>query len=125
MEPTYAVYWSEADGPRYVGRIGVAGTFVELAGTTAGGGRSLARILFGELSGSRYERGRLCLERYSGAGLEIGSLDRPGALREFAQRLRTAIEPDSPAARDAGVAAGRMTTRGILIGVDGSATQAA
>ena len=65
MEPTYAVYWSEADGPRYVGRIGVAGTFVELAGTTAGGGRSLARILFGELSGSRYERGRLYLELVS------------------------------------------------------------
>jgi hypothetical protein len=93
-EPTYAVYWNESGGPRYAGRITLGPSFVELAGTASGGRRSLARILFGELASTGYERGRLQLERHGGTTLEIGSVDRPGALREAAQRLRAAIERD-------------------------------
>jgi hypothetical protein len=93
-EPTYAVYWNESGGPRYAGRIRLCPSFVELAGTAAGGRRSLARILFGELASTCYERGRLRLERRGGTQLEIGSVDSPGALREAADRLSAAIEVD-------------------------------
>ena len=93
-EPTYAVYWSESGGPRYAGRIRFGPSFVELAGTAAGGRRSLARIPFGELASTCYEQGRLSLERRRGTRLEIGSVDSPGALREAADRLSAAIEVD-------------------------------
>ena len=96
-EPTYAVFWNETGGPRYAGRIQVGPSYVELAGTAAGGRRSLARILFAELASSRYERGRLRLERRAGRAVEIGSVDRPGALREVAHRLRAALERDQEA----------------------------
>jgi len=98
-EPTYAVYWNDATGVRYAGRFKLGSSYVELAGTAAGGRRSLARILFDELESSSYNRGRLWLERHTGTTLEIGSVDRPGALREAAQRLRSALEREQDAPR--------------------------
>lgn len=89
--PTYAVYWNEADGPRFAGRLTLGPTFAELAGSASRGSRSSRRIRFDEISSVRYERGRLDLLRRAGSAFRIGSVDRPGALRELADLLQAAI----------------------------------
>jgi hypothetical protein len=87
---TYAVYWNELDGARFAGRISLGASFAELEGT--GGGRRLRRrIAFEEIASVRYQRGRLHLWRRNGAPLRLGSVDRPGALRELGERLQTRL----------------------------------
>jgi hypothetical protein len=87
-EPTYAVYWEESGGPRYAGRMAFGPCFVELAGSGGNGSRSKQVIFFDEVAAARYERGRLHVSRHTGAALEIGNVDAPGALLEVAERLR-------------------------------------
>lgn len=87
-EPTYAVYWEEPGGPRYAGRMAFGPCFVQLTGSGGRGNRSMHQIFFDEVASARYERGRLHVARYIGAPLEIGAVDKPGALLEVAERLR-------------------------------------
>jgi hypothetical protein len=85
---TYAVYWNEIDGARFAGRISLAAYFAELEGGASDGRRTRQRIAFDDIASVRYERGRLHVWRRSGAPLRLGSVDRPGALRELGERLQ-------------------------------------
>lgn len=87
---TYAVYWNESDGSRFAGRISLGASAAELEGT--GDGRRVRRLIaFEEITSVRYQRGRLHLWRRNGAPLRLGSVDRPGALRELAERLKSRL----------------------------------
>ena len=87
---TYAVYWNELGGARFAGRISLGDTFAELDGTSDGRRRT-RRIWFDEIASVRYQRGRLHVWRRDGAPLRLGSVDRPGALHELAERLRSRL----------------------------------
>ena len=88
---TYAVYWNDPDGGRFAGRISLAASCAELEGGASDGRRTCRRIAFEDISPVRYERGRLHVWRRSGAPLRLGSVDRPGALRELGERLQTRL----------------------------------
>jgi hypothetical protein len=85
---TYAVYWTEADGARFAGRVSLGASYAELDGGTGDGRRSRRRIGFDEIASVHYERGLLHVWRRSGAPLRFGSVDRPGALHELGERLQ-------------------------------------
>jgi len=88
---TYAVYWNEIDGARFAGRISLAASSAELEGGSSDGRRTRQRIGFDDIASVRYERGRLHVWRRSGAPLRLGSVDRPGALRELGERLQARL----------------------------------
>ena len=88
---TYAVYWNEIDGARFAGRISLAASSAELEGGASDGRRTRQRIVFDDIASVRYERGRLHVWRRSGAPLRLGSVDRPGALRELGERLQSRL----------------------------------
>jgi hypothetical protein len=93
MDSSYAVYWNEGAGARFAGRLDLEPGCAQLAGRTARGGRTLVRVLFGDITSVWYGRGRLHVERRAEPALEIGSVDGPGALHELADRLRAAALP--------------------------------
>ena len=84
---SYAVYWNEGVGARHAGRLDVEPAYAELVGRTRHGGLTRIRIAFSDIVSVRYGRGLLRLERNAQPPLEIGSVDRPGALHELAGRL--------------------------------------
>jgi len=88
---TYAVYWNEIDGGRFAGRISLAASSAELEGGASDGRRARQRIAFTDIASIRYERGRLHVWRRGGAPLRLGSVDRPGALRELGERLQSRL----------------------------------
>ena len=88
---TYAVYWNEPDGSRFAGCMSVGPSFAKLEGATCSGGRASRRIGFEEIASVRYARGWLHIWRHDGAPVRVGSVDRPGALRELAERLRSGL----------------------------------
>jgi hypothetical protein len=90
-EQTYAIYWNEPDGSRFAGKIALGPTFAELEGGTSNGRCARRRIGFEEIASVRYERGRLHVWRRNGAPVRLGSVDRPGALRELAERLQARL----------------------------------
>jgi hypothetical protein len=90
---SYAVYWNEGDGARHAGRLNVEPGYAELVGHTRQGGLTRIRIAFGDIAAVRYGRGLLRLERDARPPLDIGSVDRPGALHELADRLRAVARP--------------------------------
>ncbi len=85
---SYAIYWYEgALGPRYVGRVELTDSSVELSGSTFDH-RLLESIAFDDIASARLSGGRLGITRRGGgATLELGSVDGPGSLRELAERL--------------------------------------
>ena len=88
---SYAVYWYESElGPRYAGRLELGDSSVELSGS-APGRRFLDCISFEDIASVRLSAGRLRIFRREGAGLEIGSVDGPGSLRELAERLASVL----------------------------------
>lgn len=92
QEETYAVYWTdEPDGRRYAGRIALHDDHAVLSGSGANGRRSFYRLFFDELVSARYERGRLSLRRRSAPTIHVGSVDKPGALKELADRVQAAL----------------------------------
>jgi hypothetical protein len=93
MQSSYAVYWNEGEGLRHAGRFELERDHARLVGRSRNGTSRLVRILFGEIVSVRYGYGRLRVERRAEPALEIGSVDRPGALRELAERLRVAAFP--------------------------------
>jgi hypothetical protein len=88
--PTYAVYWDEPGGGRFAGRISLDGACAELEGA-ASDGRTRRQIGFEDIAAVRYERGGLHVSRRDGVPLWLGSVDRPGALRELGERLRARL----------------------------------
>jgi hypothetical protein len=84
---SYAIWWSEDEGPRRTGKLEAAPLHVLLSGN--GGGR--VAVPFDEIASIEYARGVLRLERHGYAGpIEIGSLDAPGALLELVDSLKRA-----------------------------------
>ena len=93
-EQTYAAYWNDGpEGPRYAGRIVLGPAFAELSGGSPDGRRLLRRLFFDEIASVRYEHGFVLVRRRKGAALQIGSVDKPGALLELAQRLQAGVAP--------------------------------
>jgi hypothetical protein len=88
---SYAVYWNGLGGARFAGRISLEDTYAELDGGTSEGLRTRGRIRFDDIASIRYERGLLHVWRRTGAPLRFGSVDRPGALHELSERLRTRL----------------------------------
>jgi hypothetical protein len=88
---TYAVYWNESDGERCAGRVSLGLSFAELDGGTSEGELRSLRIGYDEIASVRYQHGRLHLWRRNRAPLRLGSADRPGALRELAERLKSQL----------------------------------
>jgi hypothetical protein len=83
--PSYAMSWWVGDGPRLAGRVAVEPEAVALFATVPSA--PTLRVRFAEIVRVALERGVLELVRHVGPPLRIGSLDRPGALRELAERL--------------------------------------
>ena len=84
---SYAIYWYEgALGPRYVGRVELTESSMELSGSTFDH-RLLESVAFDDIASVRLCAGRLRITRRAGVALEVGSVDGPGSLRELAERL--------------------------------------
>jgi hypothetical protein len=88
---TYAVYWNDPGGERCAGRLSMGPSFAELEGGTSDGHLRSIRIGFDEIASLRYQHGRLHVWRRNGAPVRLGSADRPGALRELAERLKSQL----------------------------------
>lgn len=82
--------WSGIDGTRCAGRLDVGDGAATLVGA-ARGDRRHETIPFEDIARVSVERGRLHIVRRAGAAFWIASLDGPGALREVAERLATAL----------------------------------
>jgi hypothetical protein len=88
---SYAIYWYVMElAPRYVGRLELTESSVELSGSALGH-RFLASIAFADIASARLSGGRLRIRRRGGAALELGSVDGPGSLREIAERLASML----------------------------------
>lgn len=83
------MYWNGTDGSRLAGRIALRASFAELDGGPRHASHSRV-IPFEDIASVRYARGRVHVWSRSGAPLRLGSLDKPGALRELAERLHAA-----------------------------------
>jgi hypothetical protein len=88
---SYAVFWNDPDGARYAGSICLASESADIEGGSSDGRRIVERIAFADIDAVRYERGGLCVWRRGGSPLRLGSVDRPGALRELADRLQSLL----------------------------------
>jgi hypothetical protein len=88
---SYAIWWTEADGPRCAGKLELGPGEVVLSGA----GRGRVAHTFGDIESLNYRGGELTLEVRPGRLLRIGSLDAPGALREVASYLMGLWRPSS------------------------------
>jgi hypothetical protein len=86
---SYAMFWHTDEGPRLVGRVEVTPHCLDLEATVPPA--PTQRIAFDDIAGVTVNRGVLSLVRRAGPRLTIGSLDRPGALRELAELLVASI----------------------------------
>jgi hypothetical protein len=80
---SYAIWWTEADGPRYAGKLELGPRHIFLSGA----GRRRVAHAVDDIESVDYRRGELTLNVRTGNSLRIGSLDAPGALREVAGYL--------------------------------------
>jgi hypothetical protein len=80
---SYAVWWNEGNGPRFVGKIEVARLHALLSGN---GSKRLA-IPRDDIAAVEYRSGEVRIDRKGAPSLRIGSLDAPGALLELAHSL--------------------------------------
>jgi hypothetical protein len=83
---SYAIWWSEDEGPRHAGKLEVGALHVLVSGS--GGGR--LAISFDEIVTIDYARGELELTRRHRAPIRVGNLDGPGALLELVDVLKLA-----------------------------------
>jgi hypothetical protein len=93
---TYAVLWSENDGPEFAGRLSVEPAGVALFGTAADRPPATCDVQFAEIADVYLERGpsprhswrpSLVLVTKEGNRVEIGSLQGLAALHELAEEL--------------------------------------
>lgn len=95
--PNYAVSWND-DGAEFIGYAELGDRELRLEGRDAGGREGLRTVPYRDIQ--QIEVSRLNGRRTVELGLApdghviVSSLDRPGSLREFADRLRTLT--DSP-----------------------------
>ena len=82
---SYAMFWWVDEGPRAAGRVELSRDHLALAATTPE--PIVEHIALGDLVRVLLERGTMHLERRGLPTLHVGSLDRPGALRELHDRL--------------------------------------
>jgi hypothetical protein len=80
---SYAIWWSEGNGPRHVGKLELGPLHALLSGNGAGR-LALARD---EIVGVDYARGELTVARRDGPAVRIGNLDGPGVLLELGDAL--------------------------------------
>jgi hypothetical protein len=80
---TYAIWWTEGDGPRHAGKIVLGRLHLLLSGN--GSGR--LAVPLDEIVSVEYRRGELCIERRDGGLLRLGNLDGPGVLLELSDAL--------------------------------------
>jgi hypothetical protein len=80
---SYAVWWTEGDGPRHVGKFEIARLHALLSGSRS---KRLA-VPLDDITCVEYGRGEVHIDRRGATPLRIGSLDAPGALLELAQSL--------------------------------------
>jgi hypothetical protein len=78
---SYAIWWTEGEGPRRAGKLELGSSYAFLAG------RDSDRISLEDIESLEYRHGEINLRFGSERLLHIGSLDAPGALREAARRL--------------------------------------
>jgi hypothetical protein len=89
---SYAIYWNEGEvPPRYAGRLELSDSSVELSGSALGR-RVIDSVPFSDIAAVRLSAGNLQIKRRDGAGLDIGSVDGPGSLRELADCLALALK---------------------------------
>jgi len=86
---SYAIWWKEEDGPRQAGKLELGA----LHALPSGNGNGRLALPFDQIMGIDYARGEVVVRRRGQATLRIGSLDAPGALREFAERLASRTSP--------------------------------
>jgi hypothetical protein len=96
---TYAVLWSENNGPEFAGRLALALGGVELSGTAAGRSAAHLDLCYADLADVYLERSAppkhtwkpsLVLVTREGNEVAIGSLQGLGALHELAEQVATA-----------------------------------
>jgi hypothetical protein len=83
MRRTYAVWWNEGDGPRHAGKLELG----RLHALLSGNGKGRLALPLDEITGVQYARDEVVVHRKADPSLRIGSLDAPGALREFVTGL--------------------------------------
>jgi hypothetical protein len=81
--PTYAIWWTEGDGPRHAGRLELGSLHMLLSGN--GSGR--VAVPLDEIVSVEYGRDELRIERRGKTDLRIGNLDGPGVLLELSDAL--------------------------------------
>lgn len=87
MRRTYAVWWNEGGGPRHAGRLELG----RLHALFSGNGKGRLALPLDEITAIQYGRDQVVVHRRIDPTLLIGSLDAPGALREFATMLATFV----------------------------------
>jgi hypothetical protein len=80
---TYAIWWTEGDGPRHAGKLELGSLHLLLSGN--GSGR--LAVPLDQIVSVEYRRGELCVERRKNEDLRIGNLDGPGVLLELSDAL--------------------------------------
>jgi hypothetical protein len=84
---SYAVWWNEGSGRRHAGRLELGRLHALFSGNGNGG----LAVPLDEITSVEYARGQVVIRRGQSASLRVGSLDAPGALREFANGLAARI----------------------------------
>ena len=87
---SYAVWWNDGDGQRHAGKLELG----PLHALLSGNGR--LALPFDQITAVERVRGEILVRRRGLTSLRIGSLDAPGALREFAERLASRASPPAP-----------------------------
>jgi hypothetical protein len=82
---SYAMTWHIGDGPRHVGRIEVRADAIQLTATAPAHARW--DVPYDGIATIELERRVLRLRTGALPEIRISSIDRPGALRELAERI--------------------------------------
>jgi len=93
------VMWSEQDGPAQPGRLDLSASSLHFSGGSRDGASDrrfditeIARAYVGRTAGKRIgNRATLVLELHDGRTLRIAGVERPGAVRELAERLQQVV----------------------------------
>jgi len=82
-QKTFAVWWTEPDGPRHAGKLQLGSLHLLLSGN--GSGR--VAVPLDQIVSVAYRGDELHIIRSDGAELQIGNLDGPGVLLELTDAL--------------------------------------
>lgn len=93
------VMWSEQDDPAQPGRLDLSASSLHLTGGSRDGAHDrrldvteIARAYIGRTASKRIgDRTTLVLELHDGRTLRVAGVERPGAVRELAERLQQIV----------------------------------